>query len=190
MNKEKDKIVIDIETKNTFFEVGSDNFSALEISLVGLYSYNRGEYLHFFEDELEKVAEFLKNAGLIIGFSISRFDLPVLKNYFSKISGFEDFDIFTVPRFDLLDEIEFSMGRRIGLDMLARHNLGIGKNGLSLDAPILFQEGKMEELKNYCLNDVKITKDLYELSKRQGYLTVPQKNSAESLRVDICPALF
>ncbi len=172
-----DKIVIDIETKNTFIEVGKDNFDALEVSLIGIYSYNQNEYFSFFEDEIDKVGEILSSAGMIIGFSISRFDLPVLKKHF-------DFDLFSIPRIDLLDEIEYLLGRRVGLDMLAKTNLGVGKNGLSLEAPNLYRDGKMEELKNYCLNDVKITKDLYELARRQGYLTVP-RGSREAVRVHL-----
>lgn len=179
-----DRIVIDIETKNTFHDVGRDNFDALEISLVGLYSYNQDKFFHFEEHEMEKLGQFLKNAELIIGFAVSRFDLPVLKRRFAKISGLEDFDIFSLPRIDLLDEIEIAFGRRISLDLLAKANLGIGKTGHSLEAPILYREGKMEELKNYCLNDVKITRDLYEFAKNRGYLMIPRKDQ-EAVRVDI-----
>ncbi|MEK9154582.1 MAG: ribonuclease H-like domain-containing protein [Patescibacteria group bacterium] len=173
-----DKIVLDIETKNTFSEVGRDNFGALEVSLIGLYSYNKNEYFSFEENEIEKAGDFLKKADLIIGFSISRFDLPVLKKHFN-------FDLFSIPRFDILDEIELTLGKRIGLDLLAKTNLGSGKNGQSLEAPILYREGKIEELKNYCLNDVKITKELYDLAKEQGYLLIPQKDAKENIKADL-----
>ena len=179
-----DNIVIDIETKNTFKEVGRDNFDALEISLIGLYSYGRNEYFAFEEDEFDKVAEFLKNTGLLIGFSISRFDLPVMKRYFS------DFDVFSIPRLDLLDEIEILLGRRVGLDILAKANLGIGKTGHGLEAPGLYRDGKIKELKDYCLNDVKITKDLYEFARSRGYLMIPQKESDESIKVEFPKEAF
>ncbi|KKR89180.1 MAG: hypothetical protein UU85_C0004G0020 [Candidatus Wolfebacteria bacterium GW2011_GWA2_42_10] len=174
-----DTIVLDIETKNTFIEVGHDNFDALEISLVGLYSYGQDKFFHFHENEIKEAGEILRNAGLLVGFAISRFDLPVLKKHFN-------FDIFSIPRIDILDEIEILLGRRVGLDILAKTNLGFGKNGLSLEAPVLYREGRMEELKNYCLNDVKITKELYELAKNQGHLMVPHKeNKGEAIRVDL-----
>ncbi len=172
-----DILVIDIETKNTFDDVGRDNFDALDISVIGLYSYNQNKFLIFEEHELDKVGELLKTASLIIGFSISRFDLPVLKKYF-------DFDLFSITRIDIQDEIEISLGKRIGLDILAKANLGIGKNGNSLDAPILYRDGKIDELKEYCLNDVKITKELYELAKKQGYLLIPQKDSQEIIKAN------
>jgi len=168
-----DKLVIDIETKNTFADVGRDNFEGLEISLVGIYSYERDRFFSFGENEIEKVGELLKSAGLLIGFSINNFDLPVLKKYFPAEDGF---NIFSIPRIDIFDEIELLLGRRIGLDVLAKANLGFGKNGHGLEAAGLYRDGKIEELKNYCLNDVKITRDLYELAKSRGYLLIPQKS--------------
>lgn len=183
----KDIIVIDIETKNTFKEVGRDNFDALEISLIGLYSYNKNKYFAFEENEVDKVGEFLKNTGLLIGFSISRFDLPVMKRYFSHLN---DFDIFSIPRLDLLDEIEILIGKRVGLDILAKANIGIGKSGHGLEAPGLYHDGKIEELKEYCLNDVKITKELYEFAKNRGYLIVPQKESNEPIKVEFPAEAF
>ncbi|MEK7553541.1 MAG: ribonuclease H-like domain-containing protein [Patescibacteria group bacterium] len=175
--EEKDVLVLDIETKNTFQEVGENNFDALEVSLIGLYSYNQDKFFAFEESEFAEAVEMIKTAGMIIGFSISRFDLPVLKKHFGN------FDIFSIPYMDILDEIEFSFGKRVGLDILAKANLGYGKNGHSLEAAGLYRDGKMEELKNYCLNDVKITKELYELAKKQGHLMIPQKDGKEAVKL-------
>lgn len=180
-----DILVLDIETKNTFQEVGENNFDALEVSLIGLYSYNRDKFFAFDENEFVAAIEMIKTAGMIIGFSISRFDLPVLKKHFIK-----DFDIFSIPRVDILDEIEYSLGKRVGLDILAKTNLGYGKNGHSLEAAGLYHEGKIEELKNYCLNDVKITKDLYELVKKQGHLMIPQKDGKEAIKLPLDLTIF
>lgn len=176
-----DYLIIDIETKNTFFDVGRDNVNALEVSVVCIYSYKHGKYFSFDEHHLKEAGEMLKSSNVIIGFSINRFDLPVLAKHY-------DFDLFSISRIDLLEEIEIRMGRRISLNLLAKTNLGVGKNGRSLDAPILYKAGKMEELAAYCINDVKITKDLYELAKKQGYLLVPNKETKFLDRVDFDPA--
>lgn len=172
-----DKLVIDIETKNTFAEVGQDNFDALKVSVIGAYSYSRDEFFCFEEHQFAEFGEMFKNADSVIGFSINRFDVPILKRYFN-------FDVYSVPRFDILDEIEFSLGQRVGLDLLAKINLGKGKTGYGLEAVKLYRQGKIEELKNYCLNDVKITKELYDLAKNRGYLLVPKKKSDEILKVN------
>ncbi|BCX15841.1 MAG: hypothetical protein KatS3mg098_070 [Candidatus Parcubacteria bacterium] len=173
----KDTIVIDIETKNTFADVGRDNFKGLDISLVGLYSYNRNSFLAFDENQLEEVGSILRETGLIVGFSISRFDLPVMAKHY-------DFDLFAIPRIDILDEIEMLTGKRISLDLLAKANLGKGKTGTGLEAASLYAQGKIDELKSYCLNDVLLTKELYELAKKQGFLLVPQRNSSQYLKVN------
>ncbi len=169
-NSMKDFVVIDIETKNTFFDVGRDNFDKLEVSFVGAYSYAQNKYFSFFENEMDEAEEFFKNAGLIVGFSINRFDVPVLKKHF---------DLFPVRRFDILDEIEMQLGRRISLNLLAKTNLGVQKTHHGLEAPILYKDGKFDELRDYCLNDVKITKELYDLAKKRGFLLVPIKGCDE-----------
>lgn len=169
-----DKLVIDIETKNSFADVGGHhNLNKLEVSFAGVYSYNQDKYFSFFEKDLDKLASLLQKAGLLIGFSINRFDLPVLEKHCK-------FNLFAIPRLDLLDEIELALGHRISLDNLAKTNLGVGKtHSTGLEAIRLYNEGKLEELASYCLNDVKITKDLYDLAKKQGHLMVPQRDTEE-----------
>jgi len=174
-----DKIVLDIETKNTFADVGGEaNIDKLEVSFMGAYSYDRGEFLSFFENEIEKSAEIFKRAGLLIGHSINHFDVPVLKKYFS-------FDISSIPTVDLLDEIQMKFGKRIGLDILAKTNIGLGKTHHGLEAITLYKEGDFEELKNYCLNDVRLTKDLYELAEKQGFLAVPERTTGNLVNVQL-----
>ena len=47
---DKDKIVFDIETKNTFADVGGQkNIAKLDTSFIGAYSYNQDKYLSFHE---------------------------------------------------------------------------------------------------------------------------------------------
>ncbi|OHB22745.1 MAG: hypothetical protein A2939_04015 [Parcubacteria group bacterium RIFCSPLOWO2_01_FULL_48_18] len=165
-----DKIVLDIETKNSFADVGGREYvSALEVSLVGAYSYNRDEYFCFGETQLNDLAEVLRGAGLVVGFALQRFDFPVLAKYMP-------FDIFKLKHLDILEEIEGGMGRRIGLGVLAEANLGMKKTGHGLESIELYKQGKLEELKDYCLNDVKLTKELYDLALKQGYLLIPSRN--------------
>lgn len=175
----RDKIVIDIETKNTFFDVGgTENLKDLEASLVCVYSYEKRDFLLFRENKLQDLSPILQNAGLVIGFSIRRFDLPVLDKYFN-------FNLSSLPSLDLLDEIEASYGRRVSLDILAKTNLGVGKTNHGLDAIRFYNSGDWESLEKYCLNDVLITRDLYELTKKQGHLMIPERWSDNLIKVNL-----
>lgn len=172
----RDTIILDIETKNSFADVGGrNNLDRLEISLVCLYSYSQGKSLSFREAKLKELEAFMRGVGCIVGFAINRFDIPVLNKYFN-------FDLWSIPRVDLLDEIEASVGQRPGLDRLAQSNLGVGKTSSGLHAITLYREGKWDELESYCLNDVKITKDLYELAKRNGSLVVPHYATGKTVK--------
>lgn len=172
-----DTIVLDIETKNTFADVGGQqNVKKLEASFIGVYSYRQNKYLSFFENQFVEFNQFLKNTKLIIGFSINRFDMPVLEKYC-------DFNIQNIPCLDLLEEIEIEFGNRISLNILAQTNLGIGKTAHGLEAIKFYKEGRLEDLEKYCLQDVRLTKELYELIEKQGYLLLPKKNSEEIVKV-------
>jgi len=175
----RDKLVIDIETKNTFADVGGkENLKDLDASLICVYSYLQDKFLSFREGKFHDLAPLLQNAGLVIGFSINRFDMPVMNKYYN-------FNVLSVPTLDLLDEIEAVLGRRIGLDLLAKENLGVGKTNHGLQAIEFYANGDWESLEKYCLNDVLITRDLYELAKKQGYLMVPQRMSPKPAKVDL-----
>lgn len=175
----RDFLVIDIETKNTFDEVGGQqNLIKLDMSLIGVYSYNKGKFFAIREGNFHELDELFKNAALVVGFSIIRFDLPILNKYVN-------FDLLRLPRVDLLHEIEQVLGRRISLDLLAKENLGVGKTGHGLDAIKYYKEGNWDALEKYCLQDVKVTRDLYELAKKQGYLMVPNKFSPHPTKVEL-----
>lgn len=174
-----DKIVFDIETKNSFQDVGGDaNIEKLETSVIGAYSYNQDKYFCFDENEFAEFGAMLKQTCLLVGFSSKHFDIPVLKKYFN-------FNISAIPHYDILEEIEKIHGRRIGLGLLAQANLGETKTSHGLEAITMYRNGEFARLKEYCLQDVKLTKNIFELIKNQGYLWIPQKNIPQMAKVTI-----
>jgi hypothetical protein len=179
-----DTLVFDIETQNFFTDpdVGWDNYAALKISVVAVYSYIEDRYFTFEEHEMDKMAELFKDAKRIVGFSMNRYDIPVLNNYFQRIPGAPK--LWEMERVDLLEEIEMATGQRISLDRLAGANLGLHKTHHGSEAIALYREGKMDELKEYCVNDVKLTKDLYDLYRTQNYLLMPSKKTGEMITVE------
>lgn len=168
-----DKWIIDIETKNTFSDVGGQaNLLKLDISLIGIYSYLKNEYIAFEEKDFPQFEKELKSVGAFIGFATDTFDLPIIKNKF--IHSFPN----KFLSFDILAEVVRQRGHRVKLDSLAKENINIQKSGSGLDAIKYYQEGRIEELKKYCLQDVKVTRDLFEFGIENSSLIIPSNYSA------------
>jgi DEAD/DEAH box helicase domain-containing protein len=184
-----DTLVFDIETQNFFTDpgVGWDNFEALRISAVGVYSYDRDEYMCFEESEMEKAAELFRGSERIIGFSSNRYDVPVLHLYFQKLADGQRVNLWEKDRVDLLEKIEQIAGYRVSLSKLAMANLGVGKERHGSEAIGLYQRGEIAELKKYCLRDVELTKQLYDRYRNEQYLLVPDK-TGEVVRLEFGPA--
>ncbi len=179
-----DTLVFDIETQNFFTDpdVGWDNFAALKISVVGVYSYLYDKYFVFEEQEMEKLAELFRSASRIVGFSMNRYDVPVLNNYFQRLHAAAP-NLWEKERVDLLEEIEMAAKQRVSLSRLAEMNLGVKKDRHGSEAIGLYREGKIEELKAYCLKDVELTKALYDLYRKQNYFLMPDKKTGETMKV-------
>ena len=150
------KIVLDLETQKEFAEVGGRGKNhLLKVSVCGIYDYSKDKYLIFEEHELPKLAPLLQTADQIIGFNIKDFDFEVIQPYLN-------FNLSEVPHYDLLQEVEKVLGHRINLESIAQATLGSGKSGSGKEAILYFKNGRMDLLKKYCLDDVKITRQVYD----------------------------
>lgn len=168
------KIVLDLETQNSFQDVGGRGKNhLLKVSVCGVYDYVTDTYKCYEEKELPQLAPILQAADQIIGYNIKDFDFEVIQPYLN-------FDIFQVPYLDLLTEIEKVLGHRIKLESVAQGTLGSGKSGNGLEAIVYFRNGRMDLLKKYCLDDVRITKLVYEYAlKNQKVLYKDYFNTKE-----------
>lgn len=156
--------VFDLETKYSFDEVGGrDRMADLGVSYIGFYAYHADEFFGFRENELEKLNPLLQDADLLIGFNINGFDLPVLSPHVSV-------DLKKIPVVDIFDDVVAVAGHRVGLESLAVATLGARKLGHGLDALKWHRAGDWENLEKYCLQDVRLTRDLYEYGKKHGHL--------------------
>ena len=158
----KNIVVIDLETQKSFKEVGGKaKLHKLRISVAGVYDYLTDQFIAYEEKDMMIVDKRLQDIDLIIGFNIKRFDMPVLEPYLFMPTQ-------NLPVFDLLDVIEQVRGHRASLDSIAGPTLKQRKSGSGADALVLFQEGKIEALKRYCLDDVRLTRDIFEYGCREG----------------------
>jgi len=154
----------DLETQNEFGK-GRD-FKGLRMS-VGVI-FKNDEYKAFMENGVSFLIDELFSSSLVIGFNLIHFDYNVLKPYTEK-------DLFSLPTLDILKEIQKTLGFRISLDNLARTNLSKEKKGTGLDAIKWWRQGNIQRLIEYCKYDVEVTKEIYELGKKQGFLSFKDK---------------
>jgi len=171
-----DVIVYDIETKESFADIGGRDPKKLHISMLGAFSYLENKMLSYTEDELPAFWRRLEHCDLVIGFNNHGFDDLVCATYFPEMPK--------VPSFDILGEVARNLGFRVKLDNIAQATLGTGKSGDGLKAIKLYAEGKIEELRAYCLDDVRLTKEIYDYGRNYGKLLYADLQGEKEVFVD------
>ncbi|MCR4274432.1 MAG: ribonuclease H-like domain-containing protein [Candidatus Campbellbacteria bacterium] len=149
------KVVFDIETRNIFDDVGKNDPVLLDISIVGVYDYETDVYTSYAQEEFSALWSVLERADVLIGFNSDHFDTPLLNKYFPG-------DLTKIKSIDIMTDIKSALGRRLSLNNVAGATLGLKKSADGLQAYQWWKEGKVDEIRKYCLQDVKVTKDLYE----------------------------
>lgn len=157
------KIVFDIETKNTIGQISKFDPKFLEISLLVIYDYDARQYFSFLEKDFNKLWPILEQTDLLIGFNSNYFDIPVLNKYYPG-------DLTQIKSLDLLEEIKKSLGKKIPLDAVAAGTLGKNKSAKGLDAITWWRNGEIEKIRQYCQDDVQITKEIYEFALNNKFL--------------------
>ncbi len=170
--------VLDLETQKTFSEVGRDKLHELKVSVAGFYDYPTDSYLTFEENEILRLEEYLTQTDLLIGFNIKSFDLAVLQPYLGIA-------VTNLPVLDLLEEIKKVRGHRVTLQSLAVATLKESKSGSGWEAVRLFREGRMDELKKYCLDDVRITKDVFEYGRKHSRVFFKSERDFQTYEIPV-----
>jgi DEAD/DEAH box helicase domain-containing protein len=171
------KVVFDIETSNTFQDVGSNNPADLSISVVCIYEYDSDKYSAFLVEEFGKLWPIIENTDMFVTFNGDHFDIPLLNKYYSG-------DLFKIKSLDLLKEMQKSAGRRMKLDQIAEGTLNTHKSGHGLDAIKWWRDGEIEKVKKYCIDDVRITKELYEYALKENKLFFKEGPNLNEVKLD------
>ncbi len=171
------KIVFDIETRNIFQEVGSSDPTALDISIVGIHDSETDSYTSYSQEELSQLWPILERADLIIGYYSEHFDLPLLNKYYPG-------DLSKLKHLDILKEVKKQYGRGMKLDQLAEGTLGTNKSGHGLEAVKWWKAGEVEKIRQYCLDDVRITKEIYDYAMTNQKLLFKEGPQIKEIPLD------
>jgi DEAD/DEAH box helicase domain-containing protein len=171
-------ITFDIETKAASAVRGRLDVNELELTVVGVHDSESGEYTSYFKDELPRLWPIMERADMLIGYNSDSFDIPLLNRYYPG-------DLSKIRSLDLMVEVQKVLGRRLRLDSLARATLGRGKTGDGLKAVDWWAEGEYEKVREYCIEDVRLTRELYEYAMKHGAVKYKDLNQNREVKLDV-----
>jgi DEAD/DEAH box helicase domain-containing protein len=171
-------VIFDLETQNIFQEVGSSDPTALDISVGTFYDSETDKYVTVDIHELQSVWPILEKADALVGYNSNHFDIPLLNKYYPG-------DLTQIKSIDLLEEIRKSLGRRLRLDSVAEATVGAKKSAHGLQAVRWWREGKIDEIKKYCEQDVKVTKKVFDYALKHGHVKFKDGSRKREIPLDV-----
>ncbi|NUM89482.1 MAG: ribonuclease H-like domain-containing protein [Bdellovibrionales bacterium] len=162
----QDYLVVDIETKTLVDAVGGwKNFRQLEVSVACAYDSKTDQFLSFTEGKLGDLVDLCRER-LLIGYNLVGFDLPVLEKY--GLPPAAELDVFDL----MLDIHAVSGWKFVKLDRIATATLGVGKSAEGTQAVEWWKQGEVQKIIDYCLQDVKVTRDIFLHGLNQGWVRI------------------
>jgi DEAD/DEAH box helicase domain-containing protein len=170
-------ITFDIESISDSVVRGHIDVHEQELIVVAIHDSVTGDYSSYEQDELIKLWPIIERADMLVGFNSNTFDIPLLNRYYPG-------DLLRIRSLDLLHEVHQVLGRRIRLQALAEATLGRGKKGDGLKAQAWWREGKKDKVKAYCVEDVRLTRELYEYARDKGVLKYKDLREVRDIKLD------
>ncbi len=171
------KITFDIETTNTFKDAESSNPADLDIVVVALHDSKTNEYSYYLEKDFPKLWSILEHADMLIGYNSDHFDIPLLNKYFPG-------ELTHIKSLDILKEIYGSLGRRLKLDTIAEATLGESKSANGLQSIRWWKDGEIQKVCDYCVQDVKVTKGVYDYALKNQKLKYKDLGKIREISID------
>ncbi len=170
-------ITFDIESISDSVVRGHIDVNEQELTVVGIHDSETNTYSSYFKEELPKLWPILEHADMLIGFNSDAFDIPLLNRYYPG-------NLSHLRSLDLLSEVQKVLGRRIRLQSLAEATLGRGKSGDGLKAGEWWKEGKKNKVAKYCIEDVRLTRELYDYALAHGVLKYKDLRDIRDIKID------
>lgn len=146
------------------------------IACLCCYDYVEDRYRVFSKGNLDEFRRLVESHDRVIGFNCKAFDNRVCSWSGIEVPEEKCYDLQVEiwaaaglgPRFEWPSHTGFS------LNLVARANGLNGKSGNGAMAPIEWQRGNVGAVIDYCLEDVRLTKQLLDRVIRRGWLVDPR----------------
>jgi DEAD/DEAH box helicase domain-containing protein len=175
--KHRHFLIIDVETQKLVQDVGGwDHIDKLGISVACAYDSKTDQWLSFLEQDMKKLIE-LCEERLVIGYNIRGFDLPVMVPYGLNIARLDVFDI-------MYDLQTLTRQQFLKLEAVARGTLNAGKSADGLMAVEWYKTGQIQKIIDYCMQDVKVTRDIFNFGRTNGFVKI-QRSEDKIVQVPV-----
>ncbi|HEY0010777.1 MAG TPA: ribonuclease H-like domain-containing protein [Candidatus Paceibacterota bacterium] len=170
-------ITFDIETRSPFGSLGRLDSSVMELTVVGVHDSETDTYASYVKEELGTLWPILERADVLIGYNSDSFDIPILNRYYPG-------DLTRIRSIDLMVEVQKVLGRRLRLQSLAEATLGRGKSGDGLKAIEWWDQGLHDKVREYCIEDVRITRELFDYALKHNVLKYKDLKEKRDIKLD------
>ena len=181
---------IEVHTEIATLPGGWDSTDEMDIAMACAYDVESDQFLFFGSGERERLRllETLQKADRLTSYNGWLFDLPVVcrcsRDKWAKQKGGKVQAILNKSNDDLFARIQSSAEEhpswkpqrgQLSLNALSRLNLNKNKNGDPADISAMFRAGRVLEIAQYCLNDVRLTWELLGHIEKTGKLAIGGK---------------
>lgn len=160
---------------------GWRDFANMGISVIGAYDYTEDRYRVFCEDNRDAFADLCAAADICVGFNSIPFDnaLIAATPYWCAPPAEKCYDLLREiwAAAGLPPEFDGKTHGGFGLDAVCEVNFRTKKTGNGALAPVAWQLGKIGDVIDYCLNDIRLTKQLFDAVLVGQTLINPKDNS-------------
>lgn len=170
-------VTFDIESVSDSVVRGRIDVSEQELTVVAIHDSETNGYRSYFKEDLPRLWPILERTDMLVGFNSDSFDIPLLSRYYPG-------SLSHIRSLDLLAEVQKVLGRRIRLQSLAEATLGRKKTGDGLKAMEWWREGKRNKVAAYCIEDVHLTRKLYDYALQHGTVKYADFGTVHDIKLD------
>ncbi|HEQ65296.1 MAG TPA: hypothetical protein ENN64_00515, partial [bacterium] len=163
-------IFLDVETTEGIINNDTESIRAMEFSYIGVIDCAGNEIdIWNNKEDIDKLRELIFSGDIIVGYNLFSFDIQVIYGVLGE-------EVLNVPMLDIMIAVAHQIGYWTKLDYLAEANLGRKKSGHGLDAVRYFKNKEFDKLRDYCMKDVRLTKEIYDIGLERGVLKYFDRN--------------
>jgi DEAD/DEAH box helicase domain-containing protein len=174
-----DHIVVDVEIQKNVDDLPGrwNDTDKMGVAVAVVYEFLTDRYHVYLERDVAELRERILRADRVSGFNIWKFDFPVIFGLSGRQRKIEMADktndvFLRIGKALGVDEVRgpFHLLKGWNLDAICKGTFGTGKSANGAEAPKWYQAGQLARVISYCLDDVRLERDLVDYVDKNGHV--------------------